>query len=384
MAASGKILPFDFNVTARKLQTTLPEILPEVQEEVMRNYQMLALIESRGNVKYNCGGLGFTWKVKYRNHKLMGTNGENPRQWSQINQYQTAALDWRGVEVVDSISKQEVRQNKGPAAMINVIDGFEENLRASIRQECGPLCYNDGYDTTNPDYWHGLLSLFRQNGQTINAANNTARSRNDADKVIAPSGSYAELDCALGAYSGEQHDGASWPEGTADPHYDFWSPLMLQWDGTGFTGTTDGEKFKNAMRYGLTHAQRNTSKDGQLTQAWTDRTNYIALKDYYEGKQTIEVTSGTELYQLGFKDVIVLDGVEISWEAAVPVGFAFGVNMSSIELRGLDEQMFVLDGPEYDIDLKIIKAAVESHTNMLIRSPRNVVILAPKSAVVAA
>lgn len=383
MADNGKILPFDFNVTARKLQTTLPEILSEVQDECTRNYQMMALINARGNQKWNCGGLGFTWKVKYRNHKIQGTNGENPRNWSQINQYQTGRLDWRGYEVTDTISKQEVRQNKGPAAMINVLDDFESNLKTSIEQELGPQFYNDGYDTEHPDYWHGLMSLYRQNGQTL-TANNTPRARNDADKVIVPSGSYADINCALGAFSGEQHDtSVNWPEGTADTHYDFWSPLMLQWDGTGFTGTTNGEKFKNAMRFGLTHAMRNSDKNGQLTNFWTDRGNFIDLKSYYEDKQTIEVTSGTELYQLGFKNVIVIDGVEVSFEAAMPVGFGFGVNMAKIELRGLDEQMFTLDGPEYDIDLKLIKCAVETHTNLLIRSPRNALILAPKSAVAA-
>lgn len=383
MSDSNKILPFDFNLTARKLQTTLPEILPEVQDACTRNYQMMALIEARGNTKWNCGGLGFTWKIKYRNHKIAGTNGENPRNWNQTNLYQTAKLDWRGYEVTDTISKQEMRQNKGPAAMISVIDEFESNLRKSIEQELGPQFYNDGYDTTNPDYWHGLLSLYRQAGETLNT-NNTPRARNDADKVIVPSGSYGELDCTLGAYSGEQHDSTvNWPEGTADPHYDFWSPLMLQWDKTGFTGTTAGEKFKNALRFGLTHAQRNSDKNGQITHAWTDRGNYIELANYYEGKQTIEVTAGTELYKLGFKNVIVVDGVEISYETAIPVGFAFAVNMANIELRGLDEQMFTMDGPEYDIDLKILKAAVETHTNLLLRSPRNMLILAPGSAVTA-
>jgi hypothetical protein len=384
MSNSGKILPFDFHLTARKMQTTLPMILPEVQEACTRRYQMLALLMSRGLVKFNDFGLGINWKIKFRNHKLQGSNGENPRQYSQINQYQTAYLDWRGYEVTDVISKNEIRRNKGEAALIRVFDEFESNLRKSIENEMGPQFYNDGYDESHPDYWHGLMSLFRQNGQTLGPSN-TPRARNDADKVIVPAGHYGQLSVELGHYGGAQHDPTvNWPDGTADTQLDFWSPLMLQWDAAGFTGTSNGEKFKNALRFGLTHAQRNSDSKGAITQAWTDRTNMIDLKEHYEGKQTIEVTAGTELYKLGFKDVIVFDGVEISTENAMPKGFGIGVNIENVEIRCLDAQLFEMDGPEYDMDLKVFKAAVESNSNMLFRSPRNMMFLAPKSAVVAA
>lgn len=383
MSNSGKILPFDFHLTARKMQTTLPMILPEVQDNCMRRYQMLALLQSRGLVKFNDFGLGINWKIKYRNHRLQGSNGENPRNYSQINQYQTAYLDWRGYEVTDVISKNEIKRNKGEAALIRVFDEFESNLRASIENEMGPQFYNDGYDESHPDYWHGLMSLYRQAGETL-GPNNVPRARNDADKVIVPDGSYGQLSCKLGAYGGSQHDPTvNWPDGTADTQYDFWSPLMLQWDGTGFGTGPNGEKFKNALRFGLTHAQRNSDSKGAITQAWTDRTNMIDMKEFYDGKQSIEVTAGTELYKLGFKDVMVFDGVEVSTENAMPKGFAFAMNIENVELRCLDEQLFVMDGPEYDMDLKIFKAAVESDTNLLYRSPRNFMILAPKAKVVA-
>jgi hypothetical protein len=383
MSNSGKILPFDFHMTARKMQTTLPMILPEVQEACTRRYQMLALLMSRGLVKFNDYGAGINWKVKYRNHRLQGSNGENPRNYSQINQYQTAYLDWRGYEVTDVISKGEVRKNKGPAALIRVFDEFESNLRKSIENEMGPQFYNDGYDESHPDYWHGLMSLYRQAGETL-GPNNTPRARNDDDKVIVPAGTYGQLSCELGAFSGAQHDPTvNWPEGTADTQYDFWSPLMLQWDKAGFAGTANGEKFKNALRYGLTHAQRNSDSKGAITQCWTDRTNMIGLKEFYDGKQTLEVTAGTELYQLGFKDVMLFDGVEISTENAMPAGFGIAVNIENVELRCLDAQLFEMDGPEYDMDLKVFKAAVETQSNLLYRSPRNFLFLAPGSAVAA-
>ncbi len=370
MTNSGKIQPFDFHLTARKMQTTLPMILPEVQDACTRRYQMLALLMAKGLVKFNDYGVGINWKTKYRHHKIQGSNGENTRNYSQQNMWQTAYLDWRGYEVTDTISKKEIKQNRGSAALIRVFDELEQNMRASLENQLGPQFYNDGYDEAHPDYWHGLLSLFRQNGQTL-GPNNTPRARNDADKVIVPYGTYGELSVALGDAGGAQHDeSVNWPEGTADTQYDFWSPLMLQWDKDGFAGSTPGEKFKNALRYGFTHAGRNSDAKGAISQAWTDRTNMIDLKTFYENKQTIEVTSGTELFQLGFKDVLVIDGVEVSTENAMPKGFGFAVPIENVELRCLDEQLFDMDGPEYDMDKKIFKAATETNSNLLYRSPR--------------
>lgn len=382
MPNSGKMVPFDFNLTARKMQTTLPMILPEVQEACTRRYAMLALLNSRGLVKYNDFGLGITWKVKNRNHRLQGSNGENPRNYSQLNQYQTAYLDYRGYEVTDTISRKEIKQNKGEAALIKVFDDFEGNLRRSIENEMGPQFYNNGNNPAFPDYWHGLMSLFLQNGQTL-GPNNVPRARNTADRVVVPNGSYGQLSCNLGAFSGAQHDPTvNWPDGTADTQYDFWSPLMLQWDAAGFAGVSNGEKFKNALRFGLTHAGRNADAKGAITQVFTDRTNMIDFKAFHDSMQRIEVTSGTELYQLGFKDVIVFDGVELTTENAMPRGFGIGVNIENVELRCLDDMLFSMDGPEYDMDLKVFKAAVETQSNLLFRSPRNFMFLAPAAAIV--
>lgn len=382
MPNSGKMVPFDFNLTARKMQTTLPMILPEVQEACTRRYAMLALLNSRGLVKYNDFGLGITWKVKNRNHRLQGSNGENPRNYSQLNQYQTAYLDYRGYEVTDTISRKEIKQNKGEAALIKVFDDFEGNLRRSIENEMGPQFYNNGNNPAFPDYWHGLMSLFLQSGQTL-GPNNVPRARNTADRVVVPNGSYGQLSCNLGAFSGAQHDPTvNWPDGTADTQYDFWSPLMLQWDAAGFAGVSNGEKFKNALRFGLTHAGRNADAKGAITQVFTDRTNMIDFKSFHDAIQRIEVTSGTELYQLGFKDVIVFDGVELTTENAMPRGFGIGVNIENVELRCLDDMLFSMDGPEYDMDLKVFKAAVETQSNLLFRSPRNFMFLAPAAAIV--
>lgn len=375
---------FDGRLTERQLQSNRTNILEGTTDACMRNLQMLALLKQQGNILYGQGGFGMFWKVKYKLHRIIGSNGERARQYNQVNQHKTAKLDYRGYEVNDTISRKELKQNRGDSAIIKIFDDFEKNLITSMEQGLGPQFYGDGDLASNPDSWHGLLSMVRHNGQTIQASNNTARSRNDADKVVAPAGTYAGLECGLGEYGGSQTETTvSWPEGTANTEYDFWSPLMLQWDGTGFTGSTNGAKLVDALQYGLIHAQRNTNKNGAISNFWTDRTSFFELKRHATSLQTIEVTTGGDLYKLGFKNTIEVDGVTCSFENAIPAGYGFGLNMAEMELRCLDDDLFEIDGPEWDMDLQLWKTAVQTNSNLVFRSPRNNLFLVPKAAITA-
>jgi hypothetical protein len=368
---------------ARTMQTTMQELRRDVEDAAMRNYQMGALLNSAGRVTLNHGGEGISWPVMYRHHRAEGATGENTRVFRPTNLWKTANTEYRGYEVTDSIKRREVEKNKGEAAIIKVMDGFTDRLKQSIIHELGPQFYINGDKAGNEKFWHGLLSLYKQAGQTLNVSTGAARARNDADRVIAPSGSYADIDCALGAYGGAQKTtGVAWPIGEADTHYDFWSPLMIQRDSTAFAGSTVGAQLQEALRFGIVHAQRNSDQNGQMTNVWLDRSLYIEFANSYNAKQTIEVTSGTSLYSLGFRNVIIFDGIEVSWEAAVPVGFGFGLNINNIELMGMTSDLYYVEGPEYDINTQSFNAVVSTLSNMKYRSPRNFAIWAPASAVV--
>lgn len=379
---------FDGRLTERQLQSNRTNLLEGVTDACTRNLQMLALLKDKGSILFGQGGFGMFWKVMYKHHKVVGSNGERARSWGQTNQFRTARLDYRGYEATNTISRKELKQNRGESAVIKIFDDFEKNLIASMEQGLGPEFYGDGDNPANPDAWHGLLSLIRQNGKTIEAATNTKRSRNDADRVIYAEGSYAGLDCELASYGGSQaQTNVSWPEGTANSEYDFWTPLMLQWDGTGFgvgTNATNGNKLVDALQYGLIHSQRNTNLNGAISNFWTDRSSFFALKQHATSLQTIEVTTGGDLYRLGFKNTIEIDGVTCSFENAIPTGYGFGVNIEDVELRCLDDQLFEIDGPDWDVDLQIWKTAVQTNSNLVYRSPRNFLALVPKASVVAA
>ena len=369
---------FDRFAWARSLHTTMPKLLREVEDAAKRNFQIMALLESAGRISLDHGGEGIEWEIKYKFHKAEGATGENTRNFTPTNLWKQAALDWRGYEVTDSIKRREMEKNKGEAAIIKVVDGFGERLRESLIEELGPQFYVDGEDAENERFWHGFQTLAQTNGQTINIDGSGARAANAADKVFAPSGSYADLTMDLGTYGGSQPTTSPWPEDIADSQYDFWSPLQVVQDSSAWTGSTDGEKFEKALRYGITHGQRNSSLMGQMTNVWMDRGLFIDLKDHNDGRQTIEVKMGTSLLELGFRNVMMFDGVELSWEAACPVGYGFGINIQGLELLGLTSNLFEDEGgPEYDLHTQSLNAVVSTLSNLKYKSPRNFCVWKP-------
>jgi len=361
----------------------MPKLLREVESAVKKNYQIMALMESAGRISTGHGGEGIQWPVRYKLHKIAGATGENSRSFTPSAQFKTAAIDWRGYEVTDSIKRREMEKNKGEAAIIRVLDGFAERLKESLMHELGPQFYVDGEDPEQLMFWHGFKTLSRTAGQTMNNDGSGARNHNTADKVFMPSATYANLNCALGSYGGSQHDSAlPWPEGTQDSQFDFWSPLIVQRDSTAFgNGSNPGADLEKAIRYGVTHAQRNSTIDGQITNVFMDRSLFIQLKDHNDGRQTIEVKQSPDsLVSLGFRNVFKFDGIELSFENAVPSGYAFGINLDCIELLSLTDNLFEDEGgAQYDINTQSMNAVVSTLSNIKYKSPRNFVVWKPNS-----
>lgn len=135
------------------------------------------------------------------------------------------------------------------------------------------------------------------------------------------------------------------------------------------------------MRYGITHAQRNSTIEGQITNVMLDRNKYIELKDHNDGRQSIEVKMAPgSLLELGFRNSYMFDGVEVSYENAVPVGYGFGINLACMELMSLTDELFDAEGgPQYDLATQSLNAVVSTLSNIKYKSPRNFVVWKPLS-----
>ena len=177
----------------------------------------------------------------------------------------------------------------------------------------------------------------------------------------------------LGNYGGEQESGTGWPNGIADSEYDFWSPLIVNYTSSAFDGSanTFAAQGDEAMRFAIIHAQRNSSQKGQITNIMLGRELYMDLLNLIDDKERIQITSEHQLRALGFKNTVNFDGIEVSWENAVPTAVGYGMNYDNIELKSMDSSLLRSEGPEYDIHSQSFNAVVSTLSNLKFSSPRN-------------
>lgn len=357
---------------ARSAATTLAKHMEEVEEAMLRNFAMGALLDDAGRVSYSNSGEGFDWPVQYRLHTVEGNTGQTVRNFARRNLWKTANLEYRGYQATDAMYYREFRSNRGPEGIVKVYDRFVERLTTSMKQALGTEYYVDGNATGNEDSWHGLESMFGING-TVNISTGAQRAANAADIVGYPTDTYAGLVTTLGNYGGEQESGAIWPLGISDSEYDFWAPLVVNYTSTALGGATDtwAAQGDEAMRYAIINSQRNSSQEGQITNIFLDRSLYTDFLNLIDDKERIQITPETGLRALGFKNVVNFDGVEVTWETAVPSGVGYGINVNNIELLSMDDTFIRSEGPEYDIDSQAFKAVVSTLSNLKFTSPRN-------------
>ncbi len=371
-----------YSTTARHLST--------VENNAMRNFPFLALIEASDRIESNCSGRGMDWRVKYRNHDVEGNRGEGPRNFVRKNLRTMAYLQYRGYQVTDIIYRKEMKENRGPEALVKIMENFRSDLQDSLQQQLGRACFIDGEATGNEDTWHGFDSMYGiLAAKTLAAAGTGSQNRSQADVLAVPDDTYAGIDTDLQALGGEQESGVMWPLGVADPEYDAWSPMVLIHDSTYFNtaiggSPTAGQILEEVIRFGIINAARNATLDQQITQVLLDRSIYQTLVRQFAGRERLVVNKGDNpvaLGSLGFKNVLNFDGVEVTWDAAVPSNRGYGFNINGIDLKSMNEGLFELDDVEFDIEDQGFRVALSTLSNLRFKSgPRNTFKLIPYSA----
>lgn len=364
--------------SARAAATTLAQHIREEEQAWMRSFAIGAMLEANGRILYDQGGRGFDWPVRYRRHNLEGNTGQTARNFVPRNLWQTASLEYRGYQVPDSITEKELMENRGESAVIKLWDNFIDRIQQSVKQGINLEFFIDGNAAGNTERWHGFESFFGWTQTvTITSAGAVGRTANDADEVAYPNDTYAGLSTVLGNYGGDGDATLSWPNGTIDPEFDFWSPLVVAYNSSAaaFPSATDtwAGQGDEVLRYAIIGTQRNSMQEGQLTTCILDRSMYRTFLNLIDGKEQIRVTRGepTSLVSLGFKNVVEFDGLEITWDTAIAGNIGYGMNWANMSLMCMYSQIFQSEGPHYDEHTQRYNAVVKSLSNLRFQSPRN-------------
>ena len=343
---------------SRVIGTTIVNHLREEELATFRKFKIFALLENSGNVVMNQSGRGMDWNVRFRNAPVTGNTGDTPRTFSRVNMWKRADLPWRGFSTQDAIYRREMLENRGQQALVDVASKMAERLKESLEQHLSYQPYVDGNLAGRENDFHGLESFLGYDGTVDESVAGVATKRtssNTADRFAYPSDTYAGLSTQLGYYGGGR-----------------------------INATTGARNWRTncvfAMREGIHQCKRNDTKEAQIDLVVLDRKLYIQFLNTYKDQERIVVSKENGLKSLGFTDTVTLDGVEITSEYACPAGKGYGLSIGNMELRCLENQLFVAEGPFYSEETQAYRYACSTLGNFRFRSPRNFFALAPVTA----
>ena len=371
---------------SRVIATTIVQHLREEELTTFRKFKVLAMLESSGNVLMNQSGRGFDWNVRYRNAPVSGNTGDTPRTFSRVNMWKKAELPWRGFTTTDAIYRREMLENRGQQALVDVASKMAERLQESLEQHLSYQPYRDGNASGHENDFHGMESFLGYNGTVDESAAGVAdddAAGGAADRFGYPDDNYAGLSTKLGYYGGGRIGSTTgvWPDVPVDPELDFYSPLIINYNANSFHGASGGSTWKDncvfAVREGIHGCKRNDTKEAQIDMVVLDRGLYVTLLNTYKDQERIVVERENGLRALGFSDVVSLDGVELTSEYAVPNGQGYGISIGNMELRCLENQLMVAEGPFFSEETQSYRYACSTLGNFRFKSPRNFFKLAP-------
>lgn len=377
---------------SRVIATTIVNHLRETEEATFRKFKVFAALESSGNVTMNQSGRAMDWNVRFRNSPVTGNSGDTPRTFSRVNMWKRAEIGWRGFTTTDSVYRREMLENRGQQALVDVAGKMAERLQESLEQHLSYQPYRDGSASGSENDFHGLESFLGYTG-TINEAGSgifdLRTTSNTGDRYGYPDDNYAGLSTKLGYYGGGRIGAGTgiWPNVPVDPEADFYSPLIINYNATSFNSeaTAVGNWKKNcvqAIREGVHGCKRNDTKEAQIDMVVLDRALYVQFLNQYNDKERIAISKENGLKAMGFTDVTTLDGCEITSEYAVPTGRGYGMSIGNMELRCLENQLMVAEGPFFAEETQSYRYACSTLGNFKFKSPRSFFSLAPVTAVV--
>lgn len=311
-------------------KTTITKHFRDVEENLMQNQVLTALMMKKGRVSYGHGGKNLDWPVLYARNSMSQYGDMQGVNFTRFNRHQTATLDWRGYITGEQISKMEKLANKGKEAIVRFTGNLVKMMEDDIKYNFAAELYKDGNATGREHAIHGFKSWLGVTG---------------SNRFTAPSDTYAGLSTVLGNYGGSVQSG-SWPSGKMDPEYMFWSPIIVNYTHADYGGTaTWAANCKDALRDGITfQSNAKGGKQGKLDVIVCTSSMYRDFLNTLDEKERIIVDRGaqnSELVALGFKGVVNFDGVDITMDADCTDTQAFGLNFDSLELCSMQDQLFV-------------------------------------------
>lgn len=321
---------------ARILNTTTADYTRKIIENIFTNQPFLAMLKSKKKVFRQPGGDSIMKIIRYKRSPLQTMSDMPSISFTRINKYVNAQQKPRGYWCGEMISFWERMLNQGTAAYVKLYDEMMRQAVDDFAFNFPKEIWKDG-DAAGNDGIHGIPSYMSISGFNANDP-----------RIGVPNDTYATLSTALGV-KGTWTSGVTWPAGSGQPGYHYWSPLVLDYLATGWTGATG--TFESTCLRMFTFAQIVQRGRGKKVDSWmlTPEAYYLA-KNKVESKENIYTQrsqSSTPLIKLGFGNVFNYEGADVTYDSDVPVlepnsgvtNAGYGLDFDTIELRHWTPQL---------------------------------------------
>jgi hypothetical protein len=330
---------------SRVVNTTISDYVKGEEVNILRNRKLLALLKSRGRITFNHAGdrrhqagpvqAGPDDRVRGRGHAHLQPAGP----------VEDGQLDWRGYSVTDAMTKKERLMNKSTSRSSTSTPTSGRRSPTTSTTSSARSSTSTGTRPATPSGSTAIESFFGAGSVCMTNG-----------YVVHPSDTYANLRPDLGYYGGAwatSGGNVTWPTGTGDAHYDFWSPLLVSLHQRLVRGLDGhlGEQLRGGPAVRPHQGKKNKTKTGMTRLHLARRRDVPAVPRGHRrrSRRSSSTREGRERpagsSRLGFTDVTYFDGCEVTYEYGMPSGVGYGLNVDQMELMSLQGQLFVVEGP---------------------------------------
>lgn len=322
------------------LNTTIPNYIRQELVNILRSRILLSMLEQKGRVTMNWSGEKLDWKVEYKRAPMAQFADGDTINFSRRDRFKTAQLPWRQYVLTDMMSHLEKLQNRGEQAIIKNYETIIDRMLADFREQFCDELYGDGNAAGRTRCIHGIESFLGSGAAA-------------APGFVLPSDSFAGLNTAPNSYGGTWT--GTWPSGKGDAHYDFYSPILVDFVSNvsgAFSSSTKTwpNTCQEALRKLITKSRKSKAKEGTMDLILLEDDLFEQFKNALDTKVQLPVYRQDQCseYQLGYDNIVNFDGVMITSEFGLPTNTGYGFNTMQMELCSMEDQLLKSFGPFYD------------------------------------
>jgi hypothetical protein len=359
-------------VSTRLTPLVVGRIMDIYVEPIYRSSAFMGLMRQYGNILYNQNEDDFRWLVRHKRHTLDPMDDiDNPTVTLRREPlHKRPELGQRGYTMGNAVGLREklIAKNKAitPFDLVKRIPKLmQEDFNELFRLDF----YNDGNSATGDagQRIHGVESFFSYSGLV-----------GSTGTCGAPNDSYAGLNTALQDEGGEWT--GTWPDGTGDPEYHYWSPMIVDYHSRNFTGITTyswTNCWQQAVNFGW-HKIRRVQAKAVPDVVILDDQLLLDAKNSLISAQTFEVTQNTPLAKMG-QSTVSYNGMEFKTEYGVPANVGYIFSLKNFYLLSMQPNLL---GTMRDSDIRSLEDLMAFFYlgNMLCKLPSGQVKLVAASA----